>query len=114
MLGDHVSTHTWMEPHDLPLIVCQWPRLVEDVVTNTDLPQVMQGPCRAEVLTFAVAKIQMLTETEGELSYFFGMGLGVLVSRVECLGGQLESLLFLLCLPLNIRNVALNREQKAE
>ena len=47
---DHPSSHLYMPAHDLPLLLGQFPRFVEDGVGNADLADVMEQGAVTEEL----------------------------------------------------------------
>jgi len=60
MLGDHVGSNVWVSPHNLPLLLGEWPRLVEDVVPDADLAEVMKRTRRSKEFAFTIAQVEMV------------------------------------------------------
>ncbi len=89
MLRDHVCPDIGVSSHDLPLLLSQWPWLVEDVVTNTNLAKVVEGPRRSYQLNLAIAELEPFAQMAGELSDSDGVRLRVTIPRVKGLRCQL-------------------------
>jgi hypothetical protein len=67
VLSDHVSANVRMTPHDLPLFFRKWSRLVENVVSYSDLPQIMEGAGGADELTLSVTELELLAQSARKL-----------------------------------------------
>lgn len=58
-----------MAPHDLPLVLGQRSRFIEDVIPNANLAKVVQRASGPEEFDCASAQLEVLAEANGQLRH---------------------------------------------
>jgi hypothetical protein len=87
MLDDHVGPYIRVATHDLPFILAQRARLVQDIVTNSNLSEVVQRAGSSNQLDFTITKLQVFPQFARELRYSNRVGLGIPIASVKRLCG---------------------------
>src|SRR5690242_3122787 len=103
-----------MPAHDLPLLVCERARLVEDAVPNADFSEVMKCPGCPQQLALGVIEIQALAKATGQVSDVSRVRLRIRIPSVKGLSCQREGLIFQLCLLLNVRDLVADGPEESE
>src|SRR5438874_11984780 len=112
MRSDHVRSNVGVRAHGLPRLVGERPGLVEKVVPTSELAEVVQRSGGSQKIALAITELQVFAQPAGKLRHSNRMGLGVTVSSIERLGGQLEGLILQLGLALRVSNVSPDREDE--
>src|SRR5439155_17631966 len=76
MLSDHVRADVRMAPHDLPLLLTERPRLVQNVVANANLAEAVYRSRCPDQLDLTIAQLQLLSQPPVQIGLSNVMRLG--------------------------------------
>ena len=87
VLSDHVRPNIRVPAHDFPLVLRQRTGLIQDIVADSNLPEVMKRSCGSYEFALPVPKFKLLSKSPGEFRDTDRVRLCVTVAGIECLCG---------------------------